>query len=546
MRVSLTMGVVVLTTLAAVPGWAREGVGEIHQGVPAANKKSIGTSANIIGPEFATRVLAQGADPLENPSGVITKFGRLNDGGAPDKQGTLTEPDENTFLVLDHNPGGPSAGFDYGRHFLFQGHENGSPGAYITRINLDVSGPHRITLLTPGDSNGTTGFGSIDGSSFNPFTNTLLFTQERSRTVAPRRDSTGAGAVIQVSIDWPPQVNTLEAFLGLGGFEGIHPDDKGNIYIIEDIGGRRPGGIVNGVALNQAAQPNSFVYRYLPNDSHHIEAGGKLQALQVIIDGKPVVFGGAATDDQIRADILADAQLKLHRPGSSWPIRWVTIHESKAGDTNAFDANAAAKDAGATPFKRPENMAWLPGSDFRTFFFDPTGDTDAPTSQVPALAARGSWGSIFRVDLREEDEDRDEDHERRGKKAQDDGHLSVFVLGDQVHNSFDNLAMANEHTLLAAEDRGDTLHSQLDTLDSIWAFDVRKGSALRFLALGRDATSIANGEDNEPTGVFVSNGSRSAQHLLGTEENLANARGFFTQQHGNDIVFEFSRVFRDE
>ena len=543
MRVCLSMSVVVLTTLTAAPGWARDGIGEIHHGVPSANPKSSGTSLNNIEPEFATRVLATGADPLENPNGVITTFGRLNDGGAPDKKGTLTEPDENTYLVLNHNPGGPNPGFDYGRHFLFQGHENGNPGAYITRINLDVAGPHRITLLTAGDSRGVTGFGSIDGSTFNPFTGTLLFTQERSRTVAPRRDATGAGAVIQVSVDWPPQVTTLEAFLGLGGFEGIHPDNKGNIYMVEDIGGRRPGGVVNGVALNAAAQPNSFVYRYLANDPHRIEGGGKLQALQVIIDGKPVVFGGADTDDKIRADILAQAQLKLHTPGSSWPITWVTIHESKAGDTAAFDANDAAKAAGATPFKRPENIAWLPVSDFRSFFFDPTGDTDAPTSQVPALAARGSWGSIFRVDLRQEE---DEGGDEQGEQGQDDGRISIFFLGDQDHNSFDNLTMANEHTLLAAEDRGDTLHTQLDALDSIWAFDVRKGTSLRFLALGRDATSVANGEDNEPTGVFVSNGSTSPHRLLGTEENLANARGFFTQQHGSNTVFEFSRVFRDE
>src|SRR6266446_1490936 len=123
MRLSLSMSVVVLTTLAAAPGWARDGVGGIHQGVPNANPKSIGTSLNKIEPEFATRAIATGTDPLENPNGVITTFGRLNDGGAPDKKGTLTEADENTYLALGYNPGGPTPGFDYGRHFLFQGHE---------------------------------------------------------------------------------------------------------------------------------------------------------------------------------------------------------------------------------------------------------------------------------------------------------------------------------------------------------------------------------------------------------------------------------------
>ena len=48
---------------------------------------------------------------------MITSFGNLGDG-------SRTEPDENTYLILDYNPGGPTPGYDYGRHFLFQGHEN--------------------------------------------------------------------------------------------------------------------------------------------------------------------------------------------------------------------------------------------------------------------------------------------------------------------------------------------------------------------------------------------------------------------------------------
>ena len=72
---------------------------------------------NVLSPEFAPGLVAEGLDLLENPSGLITRFGNLSDG-------TRTEPDENTYLILDHNPGGPTPGYDYGRHFLFQGHEN--------------------------------------------------------------------------------------------------------------------------------------------------------------------------------------------------------------------------------------------------------------------------------------------------------------------------------------------------------------------------------------------------------------------------------------
>jgi hypothetical protein len=86
---------------------------------------------------------------------------------------------------------------------------------------------HRITLLTPVGQDGTTGFGTIDGSTWNPFTHTLLFTQERGN----------GGAPIEITPDWPSHVRTLEGFLGKGGFEGIHPDNRGNLILAEDVGG---------------------------------------------------------------------------------------------------------------------------------------------------------------------------------------------------------------------------------------------------------------------------------------------------------------------
>ena len=106
---------------------------KIVSGVPAANPEVI--TDNVLSPEFAPGLVAEGRDLLENPSSLITRFGNLSDG-------SRTEPDENTYLILDHNPGGPTQGYDYGRHFLFQGHEmpNGNTNrAYLTRINLDVA-----------------------------------------------------------------------------------------------------------------------------------------------------------------------------------------------------------------------------------------------------------------------------------------------------------------------------------------------------------------------------------------------------------------------
>jgi hypothetical protein len=355
-------------------------------GVPSANPVAI--ADNVYSPEFAPGLVVEGLDLLENPSDLITRFGNLSDG-------SRTEPDENTYLILDHNPGGPTPDYDYGRHFLFQGHEmpNGNTNrAYLTRINLDVAHPdHRITLMTPGDANGLTGFNSIDGSTWDPFSRTLLFTQEDG----------AIGGVIEMSADFDPNtgggagLRTLYGSLGRGGYEGIHPDDRGNILIVEDVGGSTvPQGTIPG---EFGRNPNSFVYRFVPTSPDDL-SHGKLQALQVSINGNPVAFVPFSAEHPT-GDVLSANQLRLHTVGASWPVRWITLHDTATDGTAPFDANAAAKTLGATPFKRPENAQFQPNSHFRTFFFTITGDTDNRAGVQPELAARGAWGGIFRVDL---------------------------------------------------------------------------------------------------------------------------------------------------
>jgi len=140
------------------------------------------------------------------------------------------------------------------------------------------------------------------------------------------------------------------------------------------------------------------------------------------------------------------------------------------------------------------------------------------------LAARGAWGSIFRVDL---------NSDREG------GLISIFVLGDARHSSFDNLTFADANTLLAAEDRGDTLHSQLNRLDSIWSFFVDGSPATRFVALGRDKLAeidasllgtpgYQNEGDNEPTGLHVSTGSTLASGIPGTRQSRSPSRFLYS------------------
>jgi hypothetical protein len=156
--------------------------------VPSANTKAPGFArANALSPELAEVVVARGANALENPGKNASYYGYNNNGPmlpAPgdvqsathDVEASKTEPDKNTYLVLDGQHG-KDAGYDYGTHFLFQGHEQGL-GGYITRINLDADKDHRVTLLADQDVNGQP-LPTFDGSTWYPFSQRLLFTAER-------------------------------------------------------------------------------------------------------------------------------------------------------------------------------------------------------------------------------------------------------------------------------------------------------------------------------------------------------------------------------
>ena len=145
-------------------------------------------------------------------------------------------------------------------------------------------------------------------------------------------------------------------------------------------------------------------------------------------------------------------------------------------ELHPFDANALAKAHGATPFKRPENAQFQPGSHFQTFFFTITGDTDNVAGNDPVLAARGAWGGIFRVDL---------------DASRNTGNISLVVLGDADHASFDNITFSDDKdTVLVTEDRGDLLHDELNKLDSIWGYRLNRrtpGRAMSYPDSSRSA-----------------------------------------------------------
>src|SRR5438128_4644742 len=133
--------------------------------VPAANPKIAGFAPpNTLSPELFSTPVAQGSNALEIPAGVtagvFTYYGYNTDGGTsmvPTVPGSRvefrkTEPDKNVYLILKNQKGADPA-YNYGTHFLFQGHETGVSG-YLTRINLDADAAHRVTLMANADVNG--------------------------------------------------------------------------------------------------------------------------------------------------------------------------------------------------------------------------------------------------------------------------------------------------------------------------------------------------------------------------------------------------------
>ena len=512
---------------------ASAGAGTRHSGglelanVPTANTKSDGYApATKLSAGLAQVAVAQGSTKLENRSALTSYYGYDNDvlnaAGQPQMLPTpassteaqKTEPDKNTYLVFPHSLPGAQQGYDYGTHFLFQGHEGGVNGASdITRINLDADAAHRVTLLATKDSKGQP-IAPIDGSTWDPWAKRLLFTTE---------DETAP--IYAATPGFPATVTDISGALGRGGYEGIQNDSAGDVWIVEDIGGPFKNGTT-------AKQPNSFIYRFVPATPGDLQHG-KLQALQVLNGaGQPITF-------ESQAALNSPDQVALHTYGRSFKTRWVTLHDTAADGTAPFDANVAAKAAHATPFKRPENGQFQPGTGFGTFFFDETGDTDATS---PENARAGGWGSVMKL--------------TQGSPTAATGTLTMFYKSNQAHSGFDNVAFLSQDVVSFVEDAGDTLHSQRNALDSGYAFNTTvdysnpANQPVRWLAEGRDPSATIdsafggfgkNEGDNEITGLHVSDGDPSAGGILGAKTPNLNDprwRWFYTQQHGDNTTWQ--------
>jgi hypothetical protein len=260
--------------------------------------------------------------------------------------------------------------------------------------------------------------------------------------------------------------------------------------------------------------------------------------LQAIVDGHPATF-------ESQAALFALDQVALHTAGRSFATNWVTVHDTAVDGTASFDANVAAKAHQGTPFKRPENGVFRPGTGFREFYFTATGDTNATSAEN---AGAGGWCAIFKVTQ---------------PLSGDHGSITIFFQGSQAVAGLDNIQFLSKNTLIAVEDAGDGLHSQRNALDSGYAFDAnadysRGLQPVRWLAEGRDPSATLdsagggfgkNEGDNEITGAHVSDGDASVGGILGAKNPRFGHDGwrwFYTQQHGDNFTFEVLPAVQDE
>lgn len=572
LSVALAVGVGAIVPLAGATGHTHRGSSSAsypYVGVPNARPKATtgvfpnisaaggDTQPNAWTRELRDALIVAGDQPVENPSPAIGSkpaiklFSFLDDGTQVPTTitgdstsgyqlgpfATHTSPDKMVYLVLSGQHGADPA-YDYGTHFLFVAHEwpsigfggNGNPAAAgirgtIMRVNLDADFAHRVTIVADRDADGNA-LPGFDGITWDPF---------RQKLLASPEERSPHGGVWSFNVDGTDPRNE-SAYFGASSYEGMQIAPDGSMIIAEDDGGGK------GVANPNAKAPMDYVYRWVPNDRNSLAGGGRLEALQVLADdGTPIAPRGATRSNGANNDpVITDAGLRsLHSYGRTFAARWVTCQVVPAGGMPApYDANTACYNAYATPFRRPENAVYRPGTQFQEIWFSDTGDTDRRSEEN----AHGGYGSIFRFVMTDSEAGT--------------GSFNLVFLGDENHSGFDNVAWWDKDHVVFEEDAGNTLHTQTGHFDSMWMFDanadygVAGNKPLRLLAAGRDPIAALSqtlgkyglsDDENELTGITVSDGDPGPGGLLGAKLPHPFHGGwhvFYTLQHGQGNLYE--------
>ena len=218
----------------------------------------------------------------------------------------------------------------------------------------------------------------------------------------------------------------------------------------------------------------------------------------------------------------------------------MTIHDTAVDGTTPFDANALAKAAHATPFKRPENGQFRPGIEFTRVLL--RRDRRHRTRRAPRTARHGGCGAILKL--------------TQSKPVGGHRHADALLSRTRPHTGFDNVAFSRRNADRVRRGRGDALHTQRNALDSGFVFDVTRdyskpaNQPVRLIAEGRDPSATIDAA--QLPGSQERRRQRDHRHpRLGRRPGAAASsapktpsrstdgwRWFYTQQHGDNMTYE--------
>ena len=231
--------------------------------VAAANTKTPGVSSpNVLSVGLTEAPVAQGSNRLENGTQQVPFYGYDGNGTLPlpvfpsRTEASKTEPDKNTYLVLD--------GLTRRRPDLRLRHALPVPGARGRDSGLHHAHQPRRRRGAPRDAAGDhrTASGAACPTSTAP-----RWDPWAAAPALHRGGIEAAAASGRPRSTCPRRSTDLTGIIGQGGYEGIQNDSDGNLWIVEDAGGP------NGTANPHAKQPNSFLYRFVPDDQDRPDQG---------------------------------------------------------------------------------------------------------------------------------------------------------------------------------------------------------------------------------------------------------------------------------
>ena len=216
------------------------------------------------------------------------------------------------------------------------------PRGYVTRINLDETDPlKRVTLISDTDAGGNA-YPTIDGITWDPFTRQLLLTAESS---APK------GGVFAVGLDANGDPSTAAG--RRGSTRSAPAATRASRTTPTATSGSSRTSAAPAVERRQGAQqlrlPLPADRQDRPHRGRH--APGAADRAHATAPGHDV---------QLQSEPVGPVH---RRPAHlRHVVRDAVGHDPHRHDGRPFDATAAAKAANATPFKRPENGVFRPGT----------------------------------------------------------------------------------------------------------------------------------------------------------------------------------------